>query len=102
MTTAESNNEQATLEEYGDALQSAANDAINAGIRPETVARHMITCGISLALESGVPVVGLRNIDDYVEHLLKVTLAARLHTGAENETPRTSHPNERVEEEEEV
>jgi hypothetical protein len=76
MTTAERNNERATLDEFTTALGQACEDAQDAGIPAESVARLLITTGILGALEAGVPRSGNHDIRRYMEHLTDAALDA--------------------------
>ena len=76
MTTAETNNEQATMDEFVATIANACNDAQDAGIPAESAFRALITMGISGAVASGIPLEGEHGIDAYVTHLLKTTKQA--------------------------
>ncbi len=58
MTTAEANNERATLDEFARAVARECMDAQNAGLPAETIARPLLMLGISGATAAGVPLDG--------------------------------------------
>ncbi len=81
MTTAEANNERATVEEFARTVACDCMDAQNAGLPAETIARQLLMLGISGAIAAGVPLDGLHNIEDYLAHVLAETKRTLMKTG---------------------
>lgn len=74
MTSAEQRNADATVREFGELLDDLLVSAKEAGIPLERVARLVTERGICLALEAGVPLLGIHDIRAYLEQRLRRAL----------------------------
>ncbi len=71
VTTAEANNERATVEELDEELIGVVAHAQCAGLPDERIARQLVILGVIIAAKAGIPRQGLHDISAWLGHCHK-------------------------------